>query len=464
MRRPLAAARLARMSLDPTLLIRRWPERRPVVLAAAAAGFVTVLVAVHAVGDPGLGALFVLPVMLAALELGLAGGVAAAVAAAAFVIASGAVAPAVAAIAAGAIAGRFSDRMRGVHAREQRLLDSGLAMGALTAHEQLPHAIAGAALRTPRAVGAEVEIAGAAAAVAGRMSGSRTVTNIVAGGARLGRIVVVHRAPLEREDLAALELLALQAGLAADNQRLLAQEREAAALEAELRRVRDDLLEQRSGLGRLLDAQEDDRRRLAETLHEELAQVLAAVLLGLRMLRREDPGAGSGSLDELHAQIVGVLDDIRDVAGALQPTSLAQLGLVPALEALARESHGGLSVEADDVPEPLGEPLRTGVYRLIESALSTARPGAPADVRLTATGRRLDLVLELDLEGAREPLAAARARVALMNGSLSAEPMPDGRTRALVRVPLQPARAAAAEPTGRIARTTVLPAADSTSS
>jgi hypothetical protein len=137
---------------------------------------------------------------------------------------------------------------------------------------------------------------------------------------------------------------------------------------------------------------------------------------------------------------------------------------VPALEALARDAHSGLSLHADDVPEPLPEPLRTAVYRLIESALSTARRGAPADVRLTATDRHLDLVLELDLEGAREPLAAARARAALMNGSLHAEPMPDGRMRALVRFPLQPDRTAAAEPTGRIARTTVLPAADSTSS
>ena len=85
-------------------------------------------------------------------------------------------------------------------------------------------------------------------------------------------------------------------------------------------------------------------------------------------------------------------------------------------------------------------------------------------MRLTATDRQLDLVLELDLEGTREPLAAARARAALMNGSLRAEPMPDGRTRALVRFPLQPARTASAEPTGSVARTTVLPAADSTSS
>ena len=85
-------------------------------------------------------------------------------------------------------------------------------------------------------------------------------------------------------------------------------------------RVRDDLLEQRSGLGRLLDAQEDERRRVAETLHEDLAQVLAAVLLGLRILRREAPGSSGVSLDDLHAQVVGVLADVREVARGLLPT------------------------------------------------------------------------------------------------------------------------------------------------
>jgi signal transduction histidine kinase len=452
------------MSLDPTLLVRRWPERRAVVLAAAAAGSLAVVVAMHAADDPALGALLVLPIMLAALELGLAGGLAAAAAAGALVVASGAVAPAVAAAAAAAIAGRFSDRMRSAHLREQRLLDSGLALGAITTHEALPGAIVAAALRTPRAIGAEVRLAGAPTAAAGRMVGARANIEIVARGMHLGEIAVAHRrAPLELEDRGALELLALQAGLAADNLQLLAREREAAALETELRRARDELLEQRSGLGRLLDTQEDDRRRMAETLHEELAQALAAVLLGLRMLRRQDLGAPDGSLDELHSQIVGVLNDVRELAGELRPASLAQLGLVPALEALARD---GLTVEAINVPEPLPEPLRTSVYRLIESALATARPDAPTHVRLAATDRQLDLVIELDLEHASEPLAAVWARVALLSGSLHAEPLPNGRTRVLVGLPLQaaPASAPEPEPAGSVARTTVLPGADFTSS
>ena len=263
--------------------------------------------------------------------------------------------PAVAPLAVAAVAGRFSDRMRAVHARGQRLLDSALALGEPGAYHRLPGIVATAAVRTPRVTGAAVELEGIGRAVAGRMEGRRTSTPIAARRAPLGRIEIAHRGALDPEDRAALELLALQAGLAADGRRLL---------------------EQRSGLGRLLDAQEDDRRRLADTLHEEPAQVLAAVLMRLRMLRRH--GADDSSLDELQSQVVGVLEDVRGVATSLRPSSLAQLGLVPALEA-----RGDVAVEAAGVPEPLPEPLRTGVYRLVEHVLS---PGAR--VRMSSTDER----------------------------------------------------------------------------
>lgn len=349
------AATLVRMSLDPTLLVRRWPERRPVVLAAAAIGFAAVAAAVQATGDAGLSALYVLPVMLAALELGLVGGLAVAAGAGALAIVSGDVAPAVVALAVGGVAGRFSTRMR--------------------------------------------------------------------------------------------DMLGEQATLAADNRRLLEQEREALALEAEL-------LEQRTGLGQLLDAHEDDRRRHAETLHEELAQVLAGALMTLRVLRRH--GADGPDLDELHGQLVGVMAELRDLATKLRPSSLAELGVVPALEAL-----GDVAVEAEDLDASLPEPLRTGVYRLVEHVLDSAEPGAR--VRLSSDGAQLDLVLDAALHG-REPVTAARARVALLGGSLSAEMLPGGRTRLSARLPLQPARAETAEPTGSVARTTVRPTADSISS
>src|SRR5688572_24060484 len=214
---------LARMSLDSSLLVRRWPERRPVVLAAAAVAFAAVAAAVVAAGDPALGVLSVLPVMLAALELGLVGGLVAAAAATALVLASGAVLPAVAPLAVAAVAGRFSDRMRAVHARGQRLLDSALALGEPGAYHRLSVIVATAAVRTPRVTGVAVDLEGIGSAVAGRMEGRRTSAPIAARRAPLGRIEIAHQGALDPEDRAALELLALQAGLAADGRRLLEQ-------------------------------------------------------------------------------------------------------------------------------------------------------------------------------------------------------------------------------------------------
>jgi hypothetical protein len=363
------------------------------------------------------------------------GGLAVATAAAALLLAGGAVTPAAVLLAVAAVAGRFSDRMRTGHEREQRLLDSALELGEPGAYDRLTSLVAAAAVRTPGVAGAAVELDGVGTAVAGRIEGHRTSTPIIARSTRLGRIVTAHRRALEREDRAELELLALQAGLAADGRRLL---------------------EQRSGLGRLLDAQEDDRRRVAETLHEELAQVLAAVLMGLRMLRRQ--GADDGSLDELQAQVVGVLEDLREAATSLSPSSLAQLGLVPALEA-----RDDVAVEAASLPEPLPEPLRTGVYRLVEHLLSPEGPAAR--LRLSTTDTDLDVLLDVELDDAAERIAAVRARAALMNGTVDAEPLADGRIRLHARLPLgQGAREAAATPTGRLALTTVRPGADSISS
>ena len=411
------------MSVDPALLSRRWPERRPVVLVGAAIGFAAVAALVRLSGDPALGALHVVPVLLVALELGSAGGLGAAAIAAALALAAGAVVPAVAAVAVGAIAGRFSARMRAVHEGEQRLLDSAITLGRLAAHERLPQAVVDAALRTPGAIGAEVALDGRRA-VAGDRRGPSTAVDIVVRGERLGSLELTHRHGLEAEDRAALELLAVQAGLAADNQRLLIHEREAAAIEAELLHIRDDLLEQRAGLGHVLDAQEDERRRHADRLHEELAQVLAGVLMQLRAGRYDD-----GSLAALHDDVRGVVAELRDVATKLRPSSLAQLGLVPALEAI-----DGLTVEADGVPDPVPEPLRTAVYRLVEHVSSAAVTDATVHVR--RHDDELAMTIDAELPDS-ESVAAARARAALLGGTLGTEMRPDGRIRLQARFPMR---------------------------
>ena len=129
----------------------------------------------------------------------------------------------------------------------------------------------------------------------------------------------------------------------------------------------------------LLIAHEDERRRVAEALHEDLAQTLAAAMLGLRRLERSD------ALDDVHRQLLRVLDDVRGIATALRPPALGQLGLVPALQGL------GLTVHAHGVPEPLPEPLRTGVYRLVHEALAGTPRATPALLQLRTAAGRLEV-------------------------------------------------------------------------
>jgi hypothetical protein len=126
-----------------------------------------------------------------------------------------------------------------------------------------------------------------------------------------------------------------------------------------------------------------------------------------------------------------------------------------------------LSVQADGVPEPLPEPLRTGVYRLIQDALAAARPAAPARLRVQGTDSSLDVDLRLELEDAA-PLAAANAWAAVLGGSLHVEPSSGERTKLHARLPLPAgyydARAAATDPAGKLARTTVVPGSESIAS
>jgi hypothetical protein len=91
-------------------------------------------------------------------------------------------------------------------------------------------------------------------------------------------------------------------------------------------------------------------------------------------------------------------------------------------------------VEADHVPEPVPEPQRTAVYRLVEHVAAAAADGA--SVELHGHDDQLDVTIDAELTDS-EPVAAARARVALLEGTLDIEAKPDGRTRLLARLPMR---------------------------
>ena len=124
----------------------------------------------------------------------------------------------------------------------------------------------------------------------------------------------------------------------------------------------------------MIDEHERERSELAHELHEQVAQALAAVLLGIDSLAPADgPENYTSRIAAVRDQVAKTLDYCRNLAVALRPPLLDQLGLVPALERLA-EQAGAEQISLDPSlsgAASVGPALRTGVYRSVEEALAT---------------------------------------------------------------------------------------------
>jgi signal transduction histidine kinase len=432
--------------------VRRRVESRRVVLGAAAALAAAVFALRLAVGSTAdaVGLLYVLPVMLVALELGLVAGVAAAAVAVALVVLGvvladasltglGLATRATAVFSVGAVAGRFSDRMRRAQRRHQGLLESGLDLARLDESERLGRALAAHARAIVGASGARVVVDGSPAAEDGTLGEHVLAVPVEGRDGRVGTLEVsCAGARPDEEDETVLALLALQGGVAADNQRLMAGERARAVLEAELVAARRRLEEQGEGLTALLGRDEDERRDVAEQLREQCAQTLAAVLLGLSALRR---GVDSEALDptfaELRAQVDGTLREVRDLAERLRPPVLDQLGLVPALERLVRDAPHDVEMDAGGMAQRLPPAVETVVYRTAETVVRRAPAAARLRLEDLAGGCRLEATLEpgADEDHWKVDLESLRARLAVVHGTLEVEPAPAG-SRLVAWIPL----------------------------
>jgi signal transduction histidine kinase len=132
--------------------------------------------------------------------------------------------------------------------------------------------------------------------------------------------------------------------------------------------------------GELVSAQESERRRISRELHDEVGQVLSAIMLGLGNLRS---ALHQNNADEAQRQLQLVQDMternaivVRNLSLLLRPTMLDDLGLVPALKWLAREASrtGTMMVDvvADSFVDLLPEEYRTCIFRVVQEAVRNA--------------------------------------------------------------------------------------------
>ena len=159
--------------------------------------------------------------------------------------------------------------------------------------------------------------------------------------------------------------------------------------------------------GRLITAQEAERRRIARELHDGLSQRLTALSLTLSRLGRLPPSASADLPAELHrleARAADLVLDMRRVSHELHPGVLEHIGLIAALDGYCSEVEKaqGLAVrfQADDLGAVPAD-LALCLYRAAQEALGNIVKHAAAQsvrVRLVRDGR--DGILTIEMTGA----------------------------------------------------------------
>lgn len=463
--RPSGAAPLRRLPE------RRVSERRVLVLLSAGILFAAIFVVRELVSGRGdaLSLLYVIPVALLALELGTRAGVIAAIVT---IAATGAwmatestglgltalLVRALIFLSVAIIVGRFSDRMRVHSAREERLLRSGLDLARLDESEDLLPLLADYVQRMVHASSVGVELEGESAIVRGQIGGERLRVPIISRDATTGWIELTAGADrrFSPEDRLTIEAIALQAAVAGENRRLLAAEREHAALRAEIERMRKRLGDQLRNASQVIEHHEQERRGIARRLHDEAAQAMAGALLTVGLLERGvDAEMSRPQLEDVRQQVKACIVDLRHIAGSLRPPALDEMGLAMALERFAEiEDERGMRSVAfslGPLPERLPPDVETATYRAIEDMLRTLDGAGSIEVSLDADEDAVRIVLgaqpdlsAVALDGRLEPgqvhvdLLATQARVELIGGSLQVGQMPTGGKRIQVEIPFAP--------------------------
>jgi two-component system, NarL family, sensor histidine kinase UhpB len=152
--------------------------------------------------------------------------------------------------------------------------------------------------------------------------------------------------------------------------------------------------ERREATGRVLRAQEDERLRIAQELHDQVGQELTAVLLGLSRIGSQAPEQLRAPVLAAQDAVRGTLEDVRRIAIELRPEALDDLGLVSALAVLADRfsQRSGLAVSERISPQMPSLPAETElvVYRVAQEALT--------NVARHSGSRRAELALESDAD------------------------------------------------------------------
>jgi two-component system sensor histidine kinase UhpB len=253
-------------------------------------------------------------------------------------------------------------------------------------------------------------------------------------------------AMMERVDLSRpgrrLELDTEMAGMTTDIQRLA----------ASFNRMLERLERERRRSGEMvLQAQEEERKRIARDLHDEVNQALTALLLRIEAMVQDAPADLQDELAETKRIANQAMGELLDLARQLRPTALDDHGLVPALRTHVREQDrrgpARVSFWADPSLGDLPSDAQVVIYRVAQEALVNAARHSGAtriEVGLERHGDTVTLLVSdngsgfaFAEEGKGLGLSGMRERALLVGGKLEIDSRPGKGTTVKLDVPIR---------------------------
>jgi PAS domain S-box-containing protein len=204
---------------------------------------------------------------------------------------------------------------------------------------------------------------------------------------------------------------------------------------------------------KLMDVQEDERRKIARDLHDDITQRLAALALEAAILQQDSSAKaapGDESLGEIAKQLRELSTDVNNISRRLHPSILDHLGLAKAIESQCREfqARSGIPVEMDlqDVGKELQLEWSLTLYRILQESLRNIDKHAQADsieVNLEMDDEHIVLTVTdsgigFDLSnpgGTGIGLVSMRERAELLGGLLMIQASPGQGATVTTRLP-----------------------------
>jgi signal transduction histidine kinase len=209
---------------------------------------------------------------------------------------------------------------------------------------------------------------------------------------------------------------------------------------------------------RLLEIEEEGRRRLSRELHDEIGQTLALLQIQITNAQaclETQPARLREQLVRARALAERTVQTIRNISLLLRPALLDDLGLVPALqfqlEDFSRRSSIACEFIEENVAEQLSDSVKTCAYRTVQEALHNCeKHSGAAKVSVTVRQQPEQLVVEVQDDGrgfvmnkkgmptatAGLGLLGLRERAAIAGGSLTIDAAPGRGTRIALTIPL----------------------------